>query len=618
MKKIILDINNAPVELRKGLQILSAYTPLAFKGTGIHLSFRKGKGLRIMPGRNGCLVEYESSNQAFRAVGIMLGALRQGKPVPRRAETQQFSLLNVMMDVSRNAVMTVPALKEWLARMALMGLNSFMLYAETVYEVPGEPYFGYGLGRYTARELRELDGHARSLGIEMIPCIQTLAHLRRILCYEVYGKVKDFETVLLVDEAATYKLIGKMIRAATAPFRSRRIHIGMDEAWGLGLGAYLKRFGYRDGHAIMLRHFPRVVKMLKRLGLKPMMWGDMYFRAASKTGDYYDPAVRFSPSLKRKVPRDIQLIYWDYYHFGKKTYKSFLRKHQALNPDTILAPGLQTWNRLWTNYPYAMETAGPALAAAKEEKVREIVMTLWGDDGNECDYYSALPMLQFYAEHGFNRDFDQNIFENNLLGSCGIRYAGWEPSGRMDVPPFAAHPKSNVSKCLLWEDPAHGLYQPQLEGRSLNGYYAGIGKKLSDARLAFPRQVCRVLSVKADFPSRLRKAYGRKDRAGLTLLLRKDIPFMKREIAALRRIHSGSWHSIYKPQGWAVLDCRYGGLLARLETLEQRLKGYLAGRLERLGELEEKRLKIYPSFKGGNLPGFGYGGVYSNTFVPVN
>ena len=61
-----------------------------------------------------------------------------------------------------------------LRRMALMGLDMLMLYAEDSYVVPERPYFGYMRGRYSADETREIDRYAQMLGIELIPCMQTL------------------------------------------------------------------------------------------------------------------------------------------------------------------------------------------------------------------------------------------------------------------------------------------------------------------------------------------------------------------------------------------------------------------------------------------------------------
>lgn len=52
-----------------------------------------------------------------------------------------------------------------------------MLYTEDTYEVEGYPTFGYMRGRDSPAELRAIDDYAASLGIEVIPWIQTLGHL---------------------------------------------------------------------------------------------------------------------------------------------------------------------------------------------------------------------------------------------------------------------------------------------------------------------------------------------------------------------------------------------------------------------------------------------------------
>ena len=38
-----------------------------------------------------------------------------------------------------------------------MGYDTLELYTEDTYEIEGEPYFGYMRGRYTAREIKEID-----------------------------------------------------------------------------------------------------------------------------------------------------------------------------------------------------------------------------------------------------------------------------------------------------------------------------------------------------------------------------------------------------------------------------------------------------------------------------
>ena len=89
---------------------------------------------------------------------------------------KNFDTFGVMIDMSRNAVMSLESLKRFLKLLKKMGYNCVMLYTEDTYEVEGEPYFGYMRGRYTHEELKEIDDYCYSIGVEVIPCIQTLAH----------------------------------------------------------------------------------------------------------------------------------------------------------------------------------------------------------------------------------------------------------------------------------------------------------------------------------------------------------------------------------------------------------------------------------------------------------
>lgn len=62
-----------------------------------------------------------------------------------------------------------------------------------------------------------------------MPCIQTLGHMGQVLQWQQYAHLRDNTEVLLPESEATYEFIEKMIQTASRPFRSKRIHIGMDE-----------------------------------------------------------------------------------------------------------------------------------------------------------------------------------------------------------------------------------------------------------------------------------------------------------------------------------------------------------------------------------------------------
>ena len=220
--------------------------------------------------------------------------------------------LGAMLDCSRDAVYTKETLKEFFALLSQMGYTNVQLYTEDTFEVEGEPYFGYLRGRYSKSELKELDRFASENGLELIPCIQTLAHLGGITRWSEYRSCTDFDDILLIGEERTYTLIENMFKTCAECFTSRRINIGMDEAHMVGLGKYLDKHGFKDRLTILSEHLRRVLSIAKKYGFRPMMWSDMFFRLVNG-GTYGMGGENLLPEhAEALVPEGIDLIYWDY------------------------------------------------------------------------------------------------------------------------------------------------------------------------------------------------------------------------------------------------------------------------------------------------------------------
>ena len=176
--------------------------------------------------------------------------------------------------------------------------------------------------------MKELDAYADSLGIEIIPCIQTLAHLRS---FSRWGKANfEMDDTLMVDDPRTYELVERMIKTVSECFKTRRIHIGMDEAWELGRGNHLTKYGYEDGISMMKRHLERVNAIVEKYGCHAIIWSDMFIRPW--TGGKYtalgDEGVKTVPqNAVEAVPAGVELVYWDYYSTNKDRYLNNLKTH---------------------------------------------------------------------------------------------------------------------------------------------------------------------------------------------------------------------------------------------------------------------------------------------------
>lgn len=614
MRILTVDVESCPEELRDGLREIIAHRADCFAPDGTEVVFEPLEGgagprLAVRWDETCARVEYGRRTDAFRALGRLLGAADpDGEDFQEEAA---FDTLGVMVDVSRNGVLRPEAARAFMRRLALMGLNMVMLYAEDTYEVPGEPFFGYLRGRYTQEELRGLDDYAHALGIEMVPCIQTLAHLEQILQWPAYSEYRDTRGIILAGEEPTYRLVEKLIDAASAPFRSERIHLGMDEAHGIGTGRYRRRHGERDPFEILNEHLEEVLDICRQRGLRPMIWSDMYFRLGSETSSYYDLDSRVPPEIIEGIPREVQLVYWDYYHCESDFYARMIGKHRDLGSEPVMAGGVWTWNRLWAALPFSFTTTDACMSACKQQGLREAFVTLWGDDGMECDVFSALPGVQYFAEHGYADAVDEDRMRAGFRGSCDADFDAWVRAAQVDSVPCLAEPErsnTNAGKWLLWQDPLLGFLDPLLDGVSLRDHYEKLAADLEaceDERLRFPAQLARTLALKCDMRRDLVAAYRAGDSERLRDLLEGDLADLRAEADRLWKRHREVWMRCYKPFGWETVERRYGGLHARLQTMAERVEAYLEGGLESIPEFEEEPLR-FAEGDAGHLPVIGY------------
>ena len=517
-------------------------------------------------------------------------ALKEGREIPRLTQRRHIASCGMMLDMSRGGVMTVEAVKRMIDAQAALGLNLMMLYTEDTYPVAGYPYLGYLRGRYTEAELRELDDYAASSGVELVPCIQTLAHLEQFLQWSESTPLKDNDTCLLADEPKVYDFIRAELESVSRIFRSRRIHIGIDEAHGIGLGKYYALHGPTDRFALLTRHLNRVVDMCQSLGLNPIMWSDMFYRLGSAKNDYYDPDARVPESAVANIPQ-VALCYWDYYHQDESFYTGMLEGHRRMGKEVVFAGGLWTWSGFLPQVKRTEATSFPALRACLKAGVNTVLATLWGDDGCETDYRLTLNQLPIYAEHCWLGDActpEECHRQGERL--TGLPQGVYEAMG-------AFYPNAEdlrPGKMLVYADP---LY-PLLEGLwDLTGYAESLDKAAAvlagrpeDPRCVYAGLLLTIARKKLAWISALRPAYVRGDRAEVSRMAREELPTLRALYERLLTVWRDQWEEARKRNGWETPCARLGAVMARLDDAQHALLRWAEGQTDRVDELEEQPL----------------------------
>lgn len=594
MKPVLHILGTPPEHWEEALSELREDLGIELGKAGIDVTCVPGDELAVESDGKSVTLTWAAPIQFYRAVSLI--------PLPLTAcsirEKARFQSSGIMFDCSRNAVLKPQALRFFFRKMALMGLNLGMMYTEDTYEVPGQPFFGYKRGRYTYDELKALDDYASLFGIELCPCIQTLGHLKRILHWPAYHHLRDNDEVLLADLDETYELLDQMIHAATAPYRSKRIHLGMDEAYGVGLGAHLARYGYEDPHSVIGRHLSRVLGICDKYGLHAMMWSDMYFHLDGR--NYHSPGL---PSEKAKAAVDprITLMYWDYYQPKEEAYADALYKHAQFPAPTVFAGGIWTWIGPAPDYPTTLQNTVSGLTACAKANIPLALATAWGDNGGECNLTAALLGLQLYGELTFRPDYDEDELARRFRRCCHADAQAFLDLSLLNyMPGMKDNPSDPVNACkfMLYQDPLIQLFEADTAGYAMAEHFGSLVTRYARYALENPdyallfdfyTALANALALKCVWHEQAGDAVRSRNREQAAALA-DGIPSTVEALDTLRVVWRRLWESTNKPNGFEIIEVRMGGIAARMATAGEKMRAFALGQVDTIPELEEQAL----------------------------
>ncbi|MBQ8696112.1 MAG: beta-N-acetylhexosaminidase [Clostridia bacterium] len=557
------------------------------------------EGLNLKKDGGNVTLTYGEKRDYCRALGL-IGQFMAGKEA-ELTQKASFNSLGYMPDCSRNAVLSVAGAKELMRHMAAMGFNAMMLYTEDTYEIPEYKYFGHMRGRYSVAEMKELDAYALSIGIELIPCIQVLAHLDAIFRWSTFGQINDIDNILNIADERSYELIDAMLKVCSECFTSKRINLGMDEAHNLGRGKY---FDKTKEHVhvtdLMKKHLTKVTEMAQGYGYTPMMWSDMFFRPFFP-GYYTTEGTLPEESLKSK-PEGIVPIYWDYY-CGEETVDNMMKCHEQFGCEYAFAGGAWKWIGFAPNNAYSLKLSDGHLRMCKKHKVSTVFTTGWGDRGGEAAQLSILPALLQYAEYCYNDKVDTEHLNARSEALFGLSLDAFL---HLDLPNIASYNKldeptiTTQCKYLLFNAPLGGLMDKHVAEDDPETYASHAETLLAYAdheRYGYMFRnlglLCHVLEVKSTLSLDIRKAYEAKDMDTLLDIANERIPEILIRLDEFEDAFRGQWYRENKTFGFDVQELYFGGLKEQLRCASLRINNYAEGIIEHIEEVEQPALDFY-------------------------
>ena len=541
----------------------------------------------------GVKVEFDGKNavigccdKASLARAFFLLAMKSPQGAFSLEEKRSFDSLGVMIDLSRNRVLRVETLKRYMDHMASLGFNALMMYMEDVYEMEKYPRFGYQRGRFTIQELKEIDDYGYSLGIEVIPCVQTLGHMAQYLRWSEAGPIRDTADCLLVGAPETYEFIEEIFKTMRDAFRTDRIHLNIDETHSLGEGAYKHRFGEKEKTEIIYEHLEKVEQLCKKYGYHPIMHSDMFFRKLSPTGFYYNPVGHITKDMVSRLPEDMTICYWDYYHTEKSHYDRFMDEHKRFERPIMFYGSIWTWEGFVEDTEFTYQTSVPAMLSAMENGMKDVFISMWGDDGAETDISTTVSTLPLFSEmcyKGRECAMEELDAVSNFLTGITL-------SDKLALSCIHAgyHQDFFFAKRIFYTDILYDLvdenYDYAKAMADFQAAYDHASTKEND-HFAYCRAFSGCLIGKLEILHRIRDAYKADDRSYLQLLADEKLPALIADYRAFRKLFSQQWLKSSKPNGLEIIENRMGAAILRLETLVERLEAYLLGETSAIEEL---------------------------------
>ena len=523
---------------------------------------------------------------------------------------RDFEEFGILLGCSENSVPNVATVKRFADVMAVLGYNTLYLETSDTYKIKREPYFGYMRGGYTEEDIRAMDEYCAGRGIELVPAIQTLAHLHFLKNYERFAPILDVDDILLADEEETYSFIEEMFEALAGMYKTRRVNIGMDEAYLLGAGRYYHRHGAADKMEIFLRHLNRVVGIAAKYGFSCEMWSDVFFNAVSK-GNVYEAGENAVPEdWKYRVPENLTLVYWEYFVRSEEQCEEMIDKHRQICGRIKYAGTFFRWYGVTPCNVFTEKVMKRALAACKNRGVKHVIFTLWGDYGGGSSLFATLPAMWYLARYAQNGCDESKIDESEFQRLFGVDYKDFTLLDTPNRPYTDFRTKevsddrlNNKSHFYLYNDVMYGTFDSLLRD-GISAAYGRTAKAIASVRAGEYRYIFKVLAalssvlaIKADLSKRLYLAYRAGDKGTLYELIKKDMPALLRRIDRYFAAFKVQWLKENKPFGFEVQCIRIGGLKERIRYAAERVEKYLRGETEKIEELEEEHLPL--GYAGG-------------------
>lgn len=270
-----------------------------------------------------------------------------------------------MDDFSRGPIANMDFLKRVIVTLAEYKMNFFNLYTEHIFKLDKYPDVAPTDG-LTVSEIKELEQFAAQYHIELFGNQQCLAHAEKTLRIPFYQDMADTKSNWNPGKEETYDFLKYELETVAKAYQSPFFNIDCDETEALGYGkagAYLKESGLSAGQ-VYAEHINRVYNILKPLGKRVMMWGDIAAKDSAITA---------------QLPKDMLMVVWSY--APADSYVGMIKPFTNQHLEFMVAPGMSMWSTVYPSYETYTKNIANLVRDGYQNGALGMMNTAWDDSG---------------------------------------------------------------------------------------------------------------------------------------------------------------------------------------------------------------------------------------------
>lgn len=452
--------------------------------------------LRITPSSTPITIVAASDTGCRHALHTLNQLLRQFQPQDKLPaleihDAPAFANRGLMLDVSRCRVPTMEHIFHVVDTIAALKFNHIQLYTEHTFAYTGHEQVWKDASPITPDEIRSLDQHCQSHGIELAANQNCLGHMQRWLKHEryaalaethgtfdFYGNKRKGPFSLCPTDPGSLELVTDLLSQLLPCFKSKLANIGCDETADVGHGRSKEAAATQGPPAVYLDFVKQVAGIARKLGNRPMFWADVALN---------------HPDALKDVPKDLIALAWGYE--SDTPFNDWCAALADADLETWVCPGTSSWRSITGRTTDRIANINAAATAGLKHNATGLLLTDWGDLGHHQPWPLSLNAIAQAAQAAWNPDASTNPHATSLhlFSDSSNKLSPWlDELGDIDQPlrQIFGPPDGNGSPTRLHNASAlfTDLHRPLKDtNRSgLHNNWQAVADRLAIARQSLP------------------------------------------------------------------------------------------------------------------------------------